>query len=134
MLAFFDTSAVVPLLLMEPHSEAAGQLWETTTGRYAWQWLRVEAEAALVRRRAPSVAWSHWRTLETTINWIEPQKGWQTSLRLFNRGIGLRAADAGHLYVMEQCQQSIPSLQLITFDLEMRDAAKARGLACLPGL
>lgn len=53
-------------------------------------------------------------------------------LREFNRGIGLRAADAGHLYAMEQCQAGIPQLQLITFDQEMRRAAIHRGLPCLP--
>jgi predicted nucleic acid-binding protein len=132
MVRFFDTSAVVPLVISEPHSEAAGKLWAESTTRFAWQWLRVEAEAALVRRKVPPVGWSHWRKIEDAIHWIEPERNWLQQLRSFNRGVGLRAADAGHLYVMERSLHSVPELQLVTFDREMRAAAENRGIACLP--
>lgn len=132
MLAFFDTSAVVPLLLREPHSQSAGKIWEETSDRYAWQWLRVETEAALMRRTAPPGAWQQWRIIETAVHWLEPEQGWMEHLRSFNRGVGLRAADAGHLYVFEQSLRGMPALQLITYDKEMRGAATKRGLPCLP--
>ena len=132
MLRFFDTSAVVPLVILEPHSNAAAQLWSDSTTRFAWKWLRVEAEAALVRRKASPSAWNQWRKIEDSIHWIEPERNWLQQLRSFNRGVGLRAADAGHLYVMERSLHSVPELELITFDREMRDAAESRGITCLP--
>ncbi len=132
MPAFFDTSAIVPLILKEPHSRAAGSLWKETSRRIAWQWLRMEVEAALVRRTAPPGAWRQWRVIEAAIDWVEPQAGWLEHLRSFNRGVGLRAADAGHLYLMEHCLRGVPDLRLVTFDNEMRDAASRRGIALEP--
>jgi len=132
MFAYFDTSAIVPLLLKEPQSELATRLWSRTENRYAWQWLRVEAEAALTRRKATTESWERWQKLQLEMNWIEPEEDWTNDLRLFNRGIGLRAADAGHLYLMERCLVHRPSLRLITLDKEMRSVALQRGLTCLP--
>ncbi len=132
MFCFFDTSAIVPLLLEEPNSEVATGLWLQATERYAWQWLRVETEAALVRRKASLASWESWRGLETSVHWVEPEEGWMKNLRLFNRGLGLRAADAGHLFLMEQCVAHQPTLRLVTLDREMQMAAATRGIFCLP--
>lgn len=132
MVAFFDTSAIVPLILKEPHSEAAGKFWMQTSRRLGWQWLRVEVEAALVRRAAPPDAWSRWYLIESAMDWVEPEAGWLEHLRAFNRGVGLRSADAGHLYLMERCLRGAPGLRLVTFDHELRRAAAKRGLAVEP--
>lgn len=128
MIAFFDTSAIVPLIFREPHSESARKAWEEAEHCLAWKWLRVEADAALVRRKASVEAWNLWRTIEGAIHWIEPEGEWLEQLRTFNRGVGLRASDAGHLYVMERCASGIETLLLITFDSEMIQAARQRGL------
>ncbi|MBA3288433.1 MAG: type II toxin-antitoxin system VapC family toxin [Acidimicrobiia bacterium] len=49
MIAYFDTSAIVPLLVQEPGTETAGELWDRAERlvsiRLAW----VEARAALAR-------------------------------------------------------------------------------------
>lgn len=66
------------------------------------------------------------------MDWVEPEAGWLEHLRSFNRGVGLRAADAGHLYLMEQCLRGVPDLRLVTFDIEMRRAAAWRGIALEP--
>jgi predicted nucleic acid-binding protein len=132
MPAFFDTSAIVPLILKEPHSGAAGSVWKQTSRRIAWQWLRVEVEAALVRRIAPPEAWTRWYVIESAMDWVEPEAGWLEHLRAFNRGAGLRSADAGHLYLMERCLRGAPGLRLVTFDHEMRRAAARRGIALEP--
>ena len=129
MTAFFDTSAIVPLILREPHSEAARAAWDSAEECFAWKWLRVEAEAALVRRKASAQAWHLWRTIEGSMCWVEPEADWIESLRTFNRGVGLRAADAGHLFVMERCAAGLENLVLVTFDSEMTKAAETRGLA-----
>ncbi len=128
MKAFFDTSAIVPLIFQEPHSTKATQAWCNSTLRLGWEWLRVEAEAALVRRRGNPAAWNLWRRVEAGVHWIEPEGEWLDRLKTFNRGVGLRAADAGHVYLMEGCAAALPDLVLITFDLEMAEAAKKRGI------
>ncbi len=129
MKAFFDTSAIVPLIFREPHSAKATKAWEESEFRLGWHWLRVEAEAALVRRKGGADAWNLWRTIEASLHWTEPDGDWLGHLKAFNRGVGLRAADAGHLYVMESCARALPDLVLITFDLEMAQAAVNRGLS-----
>jgi predicted nucleic acid-binding protein len=123
MPAFLDTSAVIPLLVEERHSVSAQKSWERFDEFYAWEWMRVEAEAALSRRKVGSETWNQWRKIEAMIGWLEPPVGWQERLCLFNRSLRLRAADAGHLYVMEQAGRVIDELTLVTFDEEMRAAA-----------
>ena len=39
MEVFFDTSAVVPLVLREKHTQAARTHWHASTSRWAWRWL-----------------------------------------------------------------------------------------------
>lgn len=128
MKTFFDTSAIVPLIFREPHSAQARKIWEASTLRTGWEWLRAEAESALCRRRADAAAWTLWRIIEGSVNWVEPEGPWLDALKSFNRGVGLRAADAGHLYLMEQCSAGIPDLVLATFDGDMASAAGRRGL------
>jgi len=129
---FFDTSAVVPLIFREPRSAQARQAWNESSLRIGWQWLRVETEAALCRRKGNAAAWSLWRKIETGIHWVEPDGEWWEHLKVFNRGVGLRAADAGHLYVMERCAASVADLVLVTFDGEMANVAKKRGVGLFP--
>jgi len=126
--AFFDTSAVVPLILREPHSLTSRRAWDASECCIAWKWLRVETEAALVRRQATATAWNVWQAIERSIHWVEPTGEWLEHLRVYNRGVGLRAADAAHLYVMERCAAGLSSLLLVSFDEEMNRAASQRGL------
>ena len=129
MHTFFDTSAIVPLLLIEPHSEAARTAWAEVEGyRLAWRWLKVETEAALTRRRAGAKIWQDWERLEFELNWIElPDCQFEAVCR-FNRGLGLRAADAGHLFIADRLSRTLDPLVLATFDKEMCVGAKELGL------
>ena len=52
MIAYWDTSALLPLLLQEPHTPAAVEAAALVTLNYGWDWMQVETEAAL-RRRGP---------------------------------------------------------------------------------
>jgi predicted nucleic acid-binding protein len=127
MEVFYDTSVVVALLLDESRSRDAGRIWERTTRAWAWNWLLVETDAALGRRRASPRTWSDWRRLEGAFSWIEPGPGFAAETRAFNRAISLRAADAGHLLIFERLARSEPGLRLATFDSEMLTAARALG-------
>ncbi|MBU0679369.1 MAG: type II toxin-antitoxin system VapC family toxin [Verrucomicrobia bacterium] len=128
MRAFFDTSAVVPLLLEEPLTADARGAWDECSEAWAWSWLRVEAEAALSRRKADAVAWRAWRSLSEGIQFVSLNADQLPTLCAFNRGIGLRAADAGHLFVCDRLMKHVPDLKLLTFDREMLEAATRLGL------
>ena len=104
MYLFLDTSAVIPLLLQEPHTAGALNAIAQADRLFAWRWMQVEAEAALTRRRASPAAWSEWRQLASTLHWLELSEASLPALCAFNRPLRLRAADAGHLFVAQQLQ------------------------------
>lgn len=127
---FFDTSAVIPLLLQEPHTPRALEAIAQAERLFAWRWLQVETEAAITRRRATPVAWSEWRQLAASIHWLELSESTFPALCAFNRPLRLRAADAGHLFVFDRAITVVPELHLVTFDDEMTAAAQTLGLPC----
>lgn len=130
---FFDTSAVVPLLLLEPGSVAAREAYQAGESCYAWSWMRVEVEAALVRRKADAVTWRNWRSIQRAFTWLGLPESALSEVCSFNRQCGLRAADAGHLFVFEKAVAALPELQLVTFDKEMVAAADALELEVFSG-
>lgn len=124
MRVYFDTSAVIPLVLGETHSEAMRRAWPDMTERWAWSWLVVEAEAALVRQKADADAWAEWSRVARSLTLVELNPRDHGALRAFNRGLGLRAADAGYLFLFDRLSREFDGLQLVTFDREMSLAAK----------
>ncbi len=128
MQVFYDTSAVVPLLITEPNSQPAAAIWERLETGFAWRWLKVEVEAALSRRMGSPGAWENWSRIERALKWVTLPDSEFPSLCAFNRSLRLRSADAGHLYVMERCARVCSGLTLATFDDELHAAAKSLGL------
>jgi predicted nucleic acid-binding protein len=129
MQAFFDTSAIVPMLITEPHSNRALRAYKAAERVWAWRWMQIEAEAALNRRRAQHESWQQWRILARHIQWLDLESGYHETLCAFNRSLGLRAADAGHLFIFDRAARAITSLKLVTFDDEMKVAANQLGMA-----
>ena len=125
---FFDTSAVVPLLLEEPFSRKAFKAWESADRVWGWRWLQVETEAALSRRKASATAWQQWSVLTARFTWLDLDAKSFPQLRVFNRPLRLRAADAGHLFTFQLATQVIPKMKLVCFDKELKRAAKVLGL------
>jgi uncharacterized protein with PIN domain len=134
MRLFYDTSAVVPLLLKETHSELSGTLWDESDEAWCWRWLTLETEAALTRQRADVDAWRNWRSLEPQFSITDFDTDQSAALRAFNRSIGLRAMDAAHLFVFDRLLSSLSDLLLVSFDREMIRAAHALGLPVYPDL
>ena len=128
MRLFFDTSAVVPLLLREVHTDEAMRAWTQATQAWAWEWLQVETVSALTRREANARIWGSWRELSGEFEWAGLGDHELPALCDFTRGTGLRAADAGHLFLCERLQKLIPDLALVTFDQAMKDAAETLDL------
>ena len=126
---FFDTSALVPLLLEEPFSKKAARAWDSATRVWAWKWMQVEAEAALSRRKAPATAWQQWVQMANEFTWLDLDSKSLPQLRAFNRPLRLRSADAGHLFVFQMATQVVPSMKLVCFDNELKRAAKVLGLS-----
>jgi predicted nucleic acid-binding protein len=120
---FWDTSAVVPLIFQELHSVRAARARAVARRAFAWSWMRVEAEAALLRRQASPQHWQELQKLASGFIWFELASSEEGALRQFNRALGLRASDAGHLYLFSKASTVDPGMQLVTFDHEMRSAA-----------
>lgn len=129
METFWDTSALVALLLQEPHTKVAHKAWSATQRPWAWRWAVMETEAALSRRQAPPQAWSQWSSLLSSLNLLELEPERWEALRAFNRALRLRASDAAHLFVFERASTVIPDLRLVSFDAEQTAAARRIGLA-----
>ena len=129
MNTFWDTSAMVALLLQEPGTAAARSVWKNSSQPWAWRWLVIETESALSRRRATAAAWNQWRSAMGAIRLLDLHPDQWDTLRAFNRGLRRRASDAAHLFVFERASTVIPDLQLVTLDDEMKDGAQQLGLA-----
>jgi predicted nucleic acid-binding protein len=129
---FWDASAVVPLVMEEKGSGAAGKIWLEADPVWSWNWLPVEVDAALTRRRAGPSVWRNWRELESRLNWIALETEDYPSVRLMNRELGLRAADAGYVFLFERLSGHLDGLALATFDREMAEAVQSLGLQVHP--
>ena len=128
---FWDTSAFVSLVFIEPQSERASRAMAEGKTHHAWDWMAVEANAALMRRGATPahhallkvhLSRMHWHTLppEALDQIIHKNRDWK-----------LRAADAGHLFCLQLLHLVDRRFQLVSFDEEMCRAAKSDGLAVL---
>jgi|Marorgknorr_s2lv_3_1036020.scaffolds.fasta_scaffold05948_2 predicted nucleic acid-binding protein len=128
---FWDTSAFVSLVFVEPKSDLAKRSLAEAETHHAWDWMAVEAKSALGRRSASAkhhdlldarLALMHWHTLPSELlgQVIEKNRDWK-----------LRAADAGHLFCFQQLYLADRKFRLISFDEEMRQAAKSNSLAVL---
>lgn len=130
---FFDTSAVLPLVLPEEHSQSMRKAWPTFSERWGWSWILVEGEAALTRQKANVAAWQEWNRIARSLTLVELDPKDHAALRAFNRSLGLRAADAAHLFLCDRLQRLLDELQLVTFDREMKHAAERCSMAMFRG-
>ena len=123
---FWDTSAVVPLIFKELHTASALKAFERGEGFFAWDWLAVETEAALSRRKARSSQWEKWGEISRLFQWVHlPPPEW-LEIRKQNRIWMLRAADAAHLYAFSRIARILPEVRLVTFDEEQRALARKK--------
>ena len=120
---FWDTSAIIPLVFQEAHSAQAARAHAAARWAFGWSWMRVEAEAALLRGGAGAQHWQELQKLASSFIWLELPPSEESAVRQFNRPLGLRASDAAHLYVFSKASGVDPAMQLVTFDQEMQSAA-----------
>ena len=105
MIAYFDTSALIPLLIAEPGSETAGELWDHALRVVSVRLARVEARAALGQAvRTGRVSRASARRLVTELDGLLAQLDLVEIDEILVRTAGdladahgLRAYDALHL-------------------------------------
>ena len=124
----WDTSAILPLIFDEPHSRGARLAQAATRCCYAWSWLKVEACAALARRRASPEQWDALSRLLEAIHFIDIPAGRLDALCQSNREWRLRATDAGHLFCFQLAAYVIPEMEFVCFDDEIVTAASKAGM------
>lgn len=105
MIAYFDTSAIVPLIVEEPTTERCQELWRAASRLVSVRLAHVEARAALAQalrigRITPSDVQIARRTLETLldqVDLIEVDASLVDRAGALAEALALRAYDAVHL-------------------------------------
>ena len=135
---FWDSSALIPLVMREPASSAVRALRTDDPDLTVWWAAEVECASALARRERegalenPPVAWA--RLEEVTLTWTEipPASEVRRSAVRATRTHGLRAADALQLAAALVASEQAPrDLPFVTLDERLADAARREGFPVL---
>jgi uncharacterized protein len=133
---FWDSSALVPLLIAEPTSAALGALAARDTETVVWWATPVECASAVARLErdgdlSPSKAATAFARLDAfAASWlhVEPSDEIRETARRFLRVHPLRAADALQLAAaFVAAERRPPSMAFVTLDDRLRTAAGREG-------
>ncbi len=135
MIAYFDTSAVVPLLIAEPGSARAASLWDGADRVVSVRLLYPEARAALAQaERLGRLTAGQLRDAVTEldslfeeIDLIEVDDGLARRAGELAEVRQLRGYDAVHLAAADRVRD--PNVVVIAGDSALLDAAAAEGMA-----
>jgi len=138
LIAYFDTSALINIVLEEDGSQLATELWSRSSSRIANSLVYPDGRAALAAaQRAGRIDERAQRTaaqdLETActamaligVDWVLAQRAGEIAERY-----ALRGYDAVHLATALDAQD--PDLLLVTWDRDLTLAAATAGLAVIP--
>lgn len=138
---FWDSSAVIPLLVAEPATTQAGALLAEDRDLVVWWDTPVECVSALARRqregalgtRELSAALARLTRLRQHWTEVEPVEAVRAAAIRLLRVHPLRAADATQLAAAVVAAEGEPgSLPLVSYDRRLREAAEREGFALLP--
>ena len=135
MIAYFDTSALVPLLIGEPGSEAAGTAWDRADRLVSVRLIYVEARAALaqaarasrITKRQLDAAAAGLEELLDQVEHIEVDDELVRSAAELAETHALRAYDAVHLAAAIRLAE--PDVVLVAGDRAILTAASNSGVA-----
>lgn len=135
MIAYFDTSAVVPLLIEEVGTPTAAELWEHAERLVSVALLRVEARAALAQAsRLGHISPRQLRTANTELaalvdqlDLLEVDDDLITEAGDVAEERALRAYDAIHLAGAQRARDS--DLVVVAGDRALLEAARVAGMA-----
>ncbi len=138
---FWDSSAIIPLLVPEPETKALASILRSDGDLLTWWGTRLECAGALARlerdRRITTTGAAQARArLELlTDQWIEvaPTGPVREQAERLVRVHALRAADASQLAAAMVASEHRPAtLELVTIDQRLADAARREGFRLLP--
>lgn len=135
MIAYFDTSAIVPLLIAESGTRAAGDIWDRADRLVSVRLAHVEARAALaqaarLRRISPQHLRSSVRDLGdlfAQVDVIEPNEDLVHEAGDLAEAYELRAYNAVHLAAIRRVADD--ELVVVAGDRALLTAAEALGIA-----
>jgi uncharacterized protein len=135
LIAYFDTSAFIPLVIDEPGSETSARLWDEADHLVSVRLLYAEARAALaqaertgrVPRRRLSGLVRDVDSLYSQLDRLEIDEVLVRRAGELAQELGLRGYDAVHLASAERLRD--PELVLVVGDGPLLDAGTELGLA-----
>ncbi len=134
MIAYFDTSAVIPLLIGEPSSVTCARMWNEAARSISVRLLYPEARAALARaermgritERKHEVAVAELKTIITEIDHVELTAELAHNAGELAKAHQLRGYDAVHLAAAVSAVDA--ELVLVTGDNDLAGAARSLGI------
>lgn len=135
---FWDSSAIVPLLVPEVMSPSVQKLYEADSLMFAWWGTEIECTSAICRRQRagglrPDVvtdALLRLSALRASWHEVEPGEDIRESARRFLRVHDLRAGDALQLAAAFFAAEARPAtLELVTLDDRLLEAARREGFS-----
>ncbi len=138
--AYFDSSALVKLVLTEDESELAATLWDScdvaVSSRLAYPEVRAALAAAgrsgRLGRRALEDAETLWAEIWSEVFVVALSEPIAFAAGDLATRHGLRGGDAVHLASAET--MSTATVLFVAWDQRLREGAVARGLAVVPAL
>jgi hypothetical protein len=137
---FWDTSALVPLLVTETDTARRADSLQADPALAVWWGTLIECESALQRRtregalppEAARLARERLATLAGAWHEVSPTPAVRTLAVRLLRTHPLRAADALQLAAALALQQAgLPGLSFLTADTRLADAAEIEGLTVI---
>jgi predicted nucleic acid-binding protein len=125
---FWDTSALVPIILEEGHTPFSLRAKEQGKRFLAWEWLQIEAYTALARRKCGTAEFKSLYSLLGQFEFLSLDSAEYPALMKTIRKYGLRSADAGHFYCLKQAKKLHPLLCFVCCDEELVKAARTENI------
>ena len=138
---FWDTSAIVPLLVVESSTDTAKTILTGDSSVVVWWGTRTECVSALNRQiRDGSLRIEDERQVRQVLQqltdvWseVQPSEILRSTAERLLAVHALRAADAFQLAAaLHWCQRQPMNRDLVSFDIRLRDAAYKEGFTILP--
>jgi predicted nucleic acid-binding protein len=137
---FWDSSALLPLVVEEPKTGAVRAVYETDRDQSVWCLTEVEIAAALARRGREELKPAEVESARSEVSFLSAR--WRTvhsieqararAIRLVNTH-PLRAADALQLAAaLVVCGEQPDALPFVCLDDRLREAARREGFPVLP--
>lgn len=122
---FWDTSALVSLLLQESASKTAHKAMGEGGLFLAWEWIQMEAYSALTRRGASPAEFKELASVLGLFQFLSLDVRDYPEIQAVLKKHKLRTADGGHLFCLKKAKRFRPDVRFVCFDEELLEAAGA---------